>query len=57
MRYISNLILLACGMLLLFLGVTNSNLPQFVLPYMMLGGAVTILLGLVMFYVTVKDDL
>lgn len=57
MRYISNVIVLACGMLLLFLGVTNSNLPEFVLPYMMLGGAAIILSGLVMIYVTVKDDL
>jgi len=55
--YIPNLIVLAGGALLLFLGMTNSSLPQFVLLYMMLGGAAFIVCAMIMFFATLREHL
>lgn len=57
MRYIPNLIVLAGGALLLLLGMSNSSLPQFVLLYMIVGGAAFIVCGLIMFFATLREHL
>ena len=56
MRYVPNLIVPLGGMLMLFLGMTNSHLPRFVLFYMMLGGTVFIVFGLIMFIATLREQ-
>ena len=56
-RYLSNLIVLAGGVLLLFLGMTTSSLPQFVVLYMTLGGTAFIVCAIVMFFATLREHL